>query len=348
MSNPQYDNFLSQMYKQQQLGENVDFVIESGEHRIFVHSVFVLSSTPYLRKLLESSCSCDQPTALILSSSFASILPNFVSLLYTGFANKLSDDDLSSLETLANELGFDQLDVSNSFDDNHGQPSVEESEIPVLKMETNIKDPKSNESFNLSFPSSRSVHVFSNLKNIELLHGFQGRVQEEFNRCPVSPYVGPYDQNESLDLSLQLPNSTLNYEKYSEFVHLQNVLCRKFSLSKKYLDLGDLGKIDAIEVQGELDSEEEEESEYEDEEIDEKVTYTCVHKRCEIPCPCAPCSTQEEQCKEHFLKHVEKFDDEKDSICIRSSEQFCRDESFFKSTYICHQISRNSEKVSSM
>ena len=46
------------------------------------------------------------------------------------------------------------------------------------------------------------------------------------------------------------------------------------SLSKKYLELGDLGKIDAIEVQGELDSEEEEESKYEDEEIDEKVTYT--------------------------------------------------------------------------
>ena len=112
-------------------------------------------------------------------------------------------------------------------------------------METNIKDPKSNESFNLSFPNSRSVHVFSNLKNIELLHGFQGRVQEEFNRCPVGPYVGPYDQNESLDLSLQLPNSALNYEKYSEFVHLQNVLCRKFSFSKKYLKIGDLGKIDA-------------------------------------------------------------------------------------------------------
>jgi hypothetical protein len=67
--------------------------------------------------------------------------------------------------------------------------------------------------------------VFSNLKNIQKL-GYQGRIQEEFNKCPV----GPYDQNESIDLSLQLANSTLNYDKYSEFVHLQNVLCRKFSL----------------------------------------------------------------------------------------------------------------------
>ena len=66
----------------------------------------------------------------------------------------MSDDDLSSLVTLANELGFDQLDVSNSFDDNHEQPRVEDFEIPVLKMETNIKDPKSNESFNLFFPTS--------------------------------------------------------------------------------------------------------------------------------------------------------------------------------------------------
>ena len=140
--------------------------------------------------------------------------------MYTGFTNKLSDDDLSSLVTLANELGFDQLGVSNSFAGNHEQPRAGDSEISVLKMETNIKDPKSNESCNRSFPNSRSVPVFSNLKNIELLHGFQGRVQEEFNRRPVGPYVGPYDQNESLDLSLQLPNSTLNHEKYSEFVHL--------------------------------------------------------------------------------------------------------------------------------
>ena len=126
---------------------------------------------------------------------------------------------------------------------------------------------------------------------------------------------------------------------------MQNVLYRKFSLSKKYLELDDLGKIDAIEVQGELDSEEQEESEYEDEENDEKVTYTCVNKRCEIPCPCAPCSTQEEECKEHFMKHVDKFDEEKDSICIRSSEEFCRDESFFKSTTLVqvksHKKSRN-------
>ena len=72
---------------------------------------------------------------------------------------------------------------------------------------------------------------------IILCHGFQRRVQEELNRCPVGPYVGPFDQNESLNLSLQLSNSTLTYEEYSEFVHPQNVQCKEFSLSKKYLEL---------------------------------------------------------------------------------------------------------------
>ena len=55
-------------------------------------------------------------------------------------------------------------------------------------------------------------------EKVDHLHGFQRRVQEELNRCPVGP-----DQNESLNLSLQRPNSTLTYEEYSEFVHPQNV-----------------------------------------------------------------------------------------------------------------------------
>ena len=87
-------NFILQMYKQQQMGENVDFMIKSGEQRIYVHSLFVRFCNPYLKLLLQSSCLCNQPTVLILPSLYASLLPNFVSLLYTGMTNKLSDDDL--------------------------------------------------------------------------------------------------------------------------------------------------------------------------------------------------------------------------------------------------------------
>ena len=86
--------FILQLYKQQLMGENVDFMITSGEQMIYVHSLFVPFFNPYLKLLLQSSCLCNQPTVLILPSLYASLFPNFVSLLYTGMTNKLSDDDL--------------------------------------------------------------------------------------------------------------------------------------------------------------------------------------------------------------------------------------------------------------
>ena len=65
----------------------------------------------------------------------------------------------------------------------------------------------------LSLPKSRCDCVFYMEEKVDHLHGFQRRVQEELNRCPVGPYVGPFDQSESLNLILQLPNSTLTYEE---------------------------------------------------------------------------------------------------------------------------------------
>ena len=148
----------------------------------------------------------------------------------------------------------------------------------------------------------------------------------EYNTCPVGSYAGPYDQNESLNLSLQLPNSNLNYEEYSEYIHPPNVVCREFSISKNYADLDDLKKIDAINS-GELNSKV-------DSECDEEILYTCIHKKCKIPCPCSICVTEEDQCSEHNMRHSKLFDEKKDSMLIRSDASFCRDASFLSSSYL--------------
>ena len=166
MSGLQDNNFILQMYKQQQMGENVDFMIKSGEQRIYVHSLFVRFCNPYLKLLLQSSCLCNQPTVLILPSLYASLLPNFVSLLYTGMTNKLSKDDLKNVKCLVRDLGFEHLAFTDDEEPYSDNPVAESSEIPlkvkgsgnpVLKTETNIEDHGRQESFKLSFPRSRSV-----------------------------------------------------------------------------------------------------------------------------------------------------------------------------------------------
>ena len=57
-------------------------------------------------------------------------------------------------------------------------------------------------------------------------------------------------------------------------------------------------------------------------------------KKCKIPCVCSPCRTQEEQCKLHSMKHLKLFDEKEDAMSIRRNEEFCRDESFFSSSYL--------------
>ena len=44
MANLQDNDFIWKMFEQQQLGENVDFVIESGDNKVFVHSGIVSCS----------------------------------------------------------------------------------------------------------------------------------------------------------------------------------------------------------------------------------------------------------------------------------------------------------------
>ena len=106
MANLQDSDFILRMFQQQQLGDNVDFSIVSGDQRVLVHSLLVRCSTPYLKLLLTPDCMCNSPSGLILSSQYESILPNFVSFLYTGFTDSMTEYEVSNLISLTRELGF--------------------------------------------------------------------------------------------------------------------------------------------------------------------------------------------------------------------------------------------------
>ena len=50
-----------------------------------------------------------------------------------------------------------------------------------------------------------------------------------------------------MDLTVQLPDSNLNFESYTEFKH-SCISCHNFVISKSYDDFTDLDKIDALEL----------------------------------------------------------------------------------------------------
>ena len=86
-----------------------------------------------------------------------------------------------------------------SFSSNNEDDALLETKS-CLKTETTVTC--GTKKFQLSLPSSRvcrSEHINDNVQ----LAGFQGRVQREYNTCPVGCYAGPYDQNEKLKLNLQ-------------------------------------------------------------------------------------------------------------------------------------------------
>ena len=137
------------------------------------------------------------------------------------------------------------------------------------------------------------------------------------------------------------------YKNYSEFEHDGAVVCKEFTIGNNYLELDDLEKIDSYTVKINKGSKKEDEKSYDD---DEKVVYTCKTKKCKIPCPCELCALEEKQCMQHQIKHLKLFDETNHAICIRSSEESCKDETFFETSYInryigipnsCHQCRKN-------
>ena len=327
-------SLLKDLYLQQQSGQYTDLTIYSGGQKVSIHSVILKNCSPLLNSFLESACSCSQPAALILPTTCSSVLSSFVSLLYTGYTPNIAKDMVEQLMFLSKELAMVTV-MCGSDDSPNELDDVEEQTDPrvsVLKIETHISDERNDEIVGLHFPNSRIERKFSDLNKIDALGGFNGRVQEEYNTNPVGQYMGPYDQNKDLKLSVQLPKSDLDFDKYTEFRHLDSAACRVFGIKKSYHDFDDLNKIDALRIT-DIDISEiaELELSYDD---DDRLFYTCQNKVCKIPCPCSLCSTDEGQCSEHRIQHMELFDEEAHAISIRSTEDFCRNDSFFLQSYI--------------
>ena len=141
--------------------------------------------------------------------------------------------------------------------------------------------------------------------------------------------MGPYDQNENLHLSVQLPDSNLDFEAYTEFKHDNNLACKKFQIRSDNDQYDILHRLDALEiVNADCDSDND------SDEDEDKLMYTCDKKLCSIPCPCCPCCTGSAQCNEHWLMHPDLFDEKVHAIGIRSTEEFCVDQTFFTKSCI--------------
>ena len=204
-------------------------------------------------------------------------------------------------------------------------PSV----LDALKLATLVVDFETDREYSLKMPLSRVSREDSYPNITEVLTEFEGRVQKEYNSNPVGPYSGSYDQNEALNLNIQLPESSLDFNGYTQFRHPDNVLCKVYTIKESYNEFDDLKKIDALEIDedGNLEVDD-----Y-DEDYETGLIYTCQKESCRVACPCSPCSG-ENQCSEHRLKHEEMFDEHLDAISIRSTEKYCNDKSFFQKSYV--------------
>ena len=220
------------------------------------------------------------------------------------------------------------------------------SDIDTMKLVTLLIDEAGKE-FNLQFPLSRIQRSSSNLNILEHLEGFEGRLQRDFNSSYIGPYMGPYDQNKVLKLSSQLTSSELDFEKYTQFIHSEHFKCKSFSIKESYETFGELSKIDVLEIKVDdqksddvKKSDDDEKSDDDDQKSDDEenddghIFYTCQTMLCRIPCPCRPCCSEEDQCAEHPILHDDQFDEDKHLVLIRSSDEFCCDNSFFKDCYL--------------
>ena len=64
----------------------------------------------------------------------------------------------------------------------------------------------------LKLPLSRIDRKFDHSEVCPTLVGFEQRLQTQYNSCPVGKFAGPYDQNESLPLNLQLTGADIDFD----------------------------------------------------------------------------------------------------------------------------------------
>ena len=304
----------------------------SGYDRIFVHTAIIRNISKFVKKML-SSFSLSDKIVIILPASPPATLQNLVTVMYTGHMQELTQEQSGHVINLGNYLGMKISEGDNigiEVEDNlEAESTVNDNDKLKIKTKTFNKHGL----LALSFPQSRTQRDKSRNKIKEVLHGFPGRVQREYNEHPVGVYMGPYDLNSKLSLNIQLPDSKLTFKEYTTFYHEGNTC---FELSLKHYDkYADLEKIDAYRILKiiKTDDNSSEGTEISEDEEDKKV-YTCQLGICKIPCPCPQCHMNHPQCLDHRIKHESLFDESSHAISIKSSEEFCVNEEFFKKSCI--------------
>ena len=299
----------------QESGLHTDIVLFSDGRSVAVHSAFMSNCSDLICNLLAST-----ESNLIILPGFSTVLFDFMTLVYTGQAANMSFQDSKMLALLCSELGM----TSTLTADKDNDQAIGLSNSQSLILETEMYSKSSDERFHLRLPISRINHGSEKeLKSTHVFEGFRGRIQKEYNGSPVGPYEGPYDQDPKLPLYAQLSKSKLDYDKYTNFSHPENIHCKVFQIKEKPEDIEDLNRIELLEV--EKDSTDI----FVKPDDDRRVFYTCLKKSCMIPCPCRPCNSSEGQCPEHNIKHVDLFDENEHAISIRSTDLICSKESFF-------------------
>ena len=336
-------------------------LLRSGEQEIVVQAVLLRNASNFLKQILSTPCSCMQ-MMLLLPDSPPHALATLAQLMHEGVASGVPSNVAESVVLLAKDLGIEQVvktDISVVNDTDDLDCSVEFSATPIgatdldeselvdpgdiytdeseddssnfgkLKLKTEVKF--LSESVHLKLPNSRigrNIERYQE-KSCEQFKSdpFKQRLQKEYNSHPVGQYMGPYDQSENLKLSAQLPNSQLEFKTYTQFSHDGNE-CYNFKVTN-YENLNVLDKIDAYIIDSKAESPEEALV-----ENDVDIVYTCQHRKCRIPCPCAHCCSDMVQCTEHKLCHPALFDSKLHAVSIRSSDAFCKEETFFDCGYI--------------
>ena len=337
-ANSSYSRSLLENLKVQELSSyDSAILLVSGSDSIFVHSVILKTASNLINALLSESCDCQSNLCIILPSSPSLTLNSLVNLLYTGCVSNLSEDQAKDVSILSKLIGIEMeirmVGLSDTTEIDLVDKGIDVNEpnklrATLLNVVTNIKDKKSDFDVELCFPKSRVKRLESGNKTREF-YGFKKRVQREYNEHLVGQFMGPYDQHETLNLGIQLPDTDINYQSYTEFCH-DGGKCFEFCV-KSYEKYEDLDKIRAYQIRAAI---EEFDGSSNDDSENSKKYYTCQARKCKIPCPCPQCNSSEDQCKEHNLQHPALFDDEKHVLSIRSSRSFCLDESFFENSYL--------------
>ena len=303
----------------------------SGTQQVKVQTVLLRNASTFLEDLLSpGSCSFND-TIIMLPQTPSPVLKCFAKLLHFGFLPRLPTSVKNGVLATATTLGINNLEESavnlaEDIDDDLG--CLYDDEYSNHQLKTNSVINFAEQSLNFNFPRSRTNRIKSPKVIKQFLpNTFKGRLQKDYNHHPVGQYMGPYDQNEKVRLSAQLPHSDLDFTSYTEFSH-DGAKCYEYETTN-YTLYEDLHKIESYRVKSEIDSIE---KKAEDDNIN--IFYTCQHKLCKIPCPCAHCNSNVSQCSKHKLRHPVLFDEKLDAVSIRSSELFCENESFFSNSYI--------------